>query len=322
MVALVAGKASIASVQAPRCMLSKPIPSKLYKYRRFDVFCLRALTHAEVVYSDPRSFNDPLDCHPTIEVDLDRGAMEHLCCRMMLRTQSVEKAKAEIDHYRYLSSEHGDFREQPAVEDYLKRILAQRIQDELRQEFGSQGVLSLSERWNSVLMWSHYADDHRGVCIEFDTTDIGHSNLKPVNYRASRRIRASELLKWKRDKSVEAERHVFDTYFFAKAGPWRHEKEWRAIEVKNGPREASFRVTAIYFGLQCDAAVIQSVVKLLDRDLDVGLYDMVPLDDSFRLRRRPVNRDEIRSYGLRIPAAIEFKDVFLTGEVADVRESE
>jgi len=49
-------------------MSPRSIPPKLYKYRRFDVFCLRLLTQAEVSYSDPRTFNDPLDCDPTIEV--------------------------------------------------------------------------------------------------------------------------------------------------------------------------------------------------------------------------------------------------------------
>ena len=72
------------------------IPRKLYKYRRFDVFCLRLLTNAEIMYSDPRSFNDPLDCDPTIEVDLDRVEMEHLCYRMMLRNHSPARSKAEI----------------------------------------------------------------------------------------------------------------------------------------------------------------------------------------------------------------------------------
>lgn len=298
-------------------MLTNPVPRKLYKYRSFDVFCLRLLTHAEVIYSDPRLFNDPLDCDPTIEVDLTRGAMEHLCYRMLLRTQSEEQAKSEINNYRHLSTEYVDFKKEPVAEKYLKRMLAQRIKDELTQEFGSRGVFSLSERWDSVLMWSHYADHHRGVCIEFDTTEIGHPTLRPVSYRAPRRIRASDLLKWKRDNSAEAEQHVFDTYFLAKAGPWRYEKEWREIEAESGVKEASFRVTAIHFGIHCDTSVIQSVVKLLDRDLDVALYDMVPIDESFRLKRRLVDRDEIGSYGLRVPAAIEFRDVFLGDETAD-----
>ncbi len=32
----------------------------------------------------------------------------------------------------------------------------------------SLGVICFSERSDSLLMWSHYADNHNGICIEFD----------------------------------------------------------------------------------------------------------------------------------------------------------
>jgi hypothetical protein len=292
-------------------MLPRLPPPKLYKYRRFDVYCLRMLTHAEVMFSDPRSFNDPLDCDPTIEVDLDRSDLEHLCYKMLRRTKSADDAKAEINNFRYLSSEYGNFRTNPDAEDYLKRLLTREIQEELQKEFGSRGVLSLSERWDSVLMWSHYGDQHRGLCIELDTTEVAHPMLKPVNYRAPRRLKASDILEWKRNGSADGERRVFETYFLAKAGPWRYEKEWREIRDVSGPQTARFRVTGIYFGMQCDPAIIHSVTKLLDRDREVALYDTAPLHDSFRLRRNLIDRDELESYGLRTPPEIEFKDVFV-----------
>lgn len=294
--------------------MSRSVPKKLYKYRPFSVFCLRLLTHGEVSYSDPRSFNDPLDCDPTLEVDIGRSAMEHLCYAFFRRTQTEDEATAKINNLRYVSSEYGDFRTNPEAEDYLKRLLAREIKDELDQELGARGVLSLSEHWDSALMWSHYADNHRGVCIEFDTTELPHPHLLPVNYRAARRIKASELLQWKRRGSAEAERRVREAYYFAKAGPWRYEKEWRDIDDTSGVKHSNFSVTAIHFGLQCDPSVVQTVVKLLDRDRDVALYDIYPLDDSFRLKRRPVERDDIETRGLHQPVALHFKDIFLTEE--------
>lgn len=296
-------------------MSPRSLPRKLYKYRSFDVFCLRLLTHAEVSYCNPRTFNDPLDCDPAIEVDIDRSALEHLCYAFLRRTQTESHAKAAINNYRCLSSKYGDFKTEPRVEDHLNRMLAQRVKEELDYELGLRGVLSLSERWNSVLMWSHYADNHRGMCIEFDTTELPHPNLKAVEYRASRRVRASDLFEWKRRHSADAEQRVRNTYFFAKAGPWRYEREWREVEEESGVKESGLRVTAIHFGLRCDAAVIQSVVKLLDGDHDVLLYDVYPLEDSFRLKRRLVDRDEIASCGIRTPAAIDFEDVFLVDEM-------
>ena len=64
----------------PAMISMKPrrIPRKLYKYRAFNVFSLRSLTEAELHYADPTQFNDPLDCDPTIEVDISRTQLERL----------------------------------------------------------------------------------------------------------------------------------------------------------------------------------------------------------------------------------------------------
>lgn len=295
-------------------MLNHPVPHKLYKYRAFDVFCLRLLTHGEIKYSNPRAFNDPLDCNPTIEVDITRADLERLCYIFLCRTQSKDQARQAVCDYRVAAGEHCDPTIDPHAENELKHMLGRRIKDEVDMELGSQGVLSLSERWDSILMWSHYADHHKGICIEFDTTEVSHPDLGPVSYRSPRRIRASDLLAWKHHHSAEAEQRIRSIYFLSKAGQWRYEKEWRQVNDASGITKPQFRITAIYFGLQCDAAVIQSVVKLLDRDQHVQLYEIYPHHDIFRLKRRLVERNEIESHRLRTPAAIEFKDVFLAKE--------
>src|SRR3954463_5386229 len=102
--------------------MNRGLPKKLYKYRPFNVFYLRLLTHGEISYSDPRLFNDPLDCDPTIEVDISRSALEHLCYAFLRKVKGDEEAKADINNFRYLSSEHGDYETDPSVEDYLKRM--------------------------------------------------------------------------------------------------------------------------------------------------------------------------------------------------------
>ncbi len=34
----------------------------------------------------------------------------------------------------------------------------------------SMGIISLSKRWDSTLMWSHYTNSHKGFCVGFDTS--------------------------------------------------------------------------------------------------------------------------------------------------------
>ena len=48
---------------------------------------------------------------------------------------------------------------------------------------GTAGVLCFSKSWTNPVVWSHYTDQHRGVCLGFDTAD----NLtKPIRYAALR----------------------------------------------------------------------------------------------------------------------------------------
>jgi hypothetical protein len=159
-------------------------------------------------------------------------------------------------------------------------------------------------------MWSHYADEHRGICLEYDTTQIPHPAIGPVDYRSPRSVKASDLIEWKINASSEAERRVHNRYFFAKSPQWRYEKEWRDISKSSGVASTRFPVTAIYFGLRCDEAVITSIVKLF-RGYGSMSFFMI-YDYSFTLKRRPFDWDEIgfiEACGIRGPAAaLEFKD--------------
>ena len=140
--------------------------TNLYKYRSFGVNSLRELCQSEVHFSDPKKFNDPLDCSPTLINDVGLEDLEKLCHRMIEKNYDEDRANSEIQNYRYLSTEYGDYRTDPEVQKYYVRMISDEIKRQLDQMMKSRGVLSLSSLWNSPLMWSHYADEHKGICIE------------------------------------------------------------------------------------------------------------------------------------------------------------
>ena len=55
------------------------------------------------------------------------------------------------------------------------------------------GVCALGERADSILMWSHYADEHAGICIEFDTEAhaAAFPGLSPVRVQETTRSSSS-----------------------------------------------------------------------------------------------------------------------------------
>lgn len=192
------------------------------------------------------------------------------------------------------------------------RMLVSNVKDLLYGEIGKRGVLSLAERWDCPLMWSHYADEHRGLCIEYDTTENACPNIKAVDYRRPRSIKVSDLVEWKVNGSANAAKAIYDTFFFAKAPQWRYEREWPDINTSGRASSAPFRISAIYFGLRCDAAVQTSIVKLhTNAERPIKFYGIYPLDGSFRLKRGLVDTHEIEACGLRSSALLDFKDVFI-----------
>lgn len=286
---------------------SMSTPARLYKYRSFSVLSLRMITEAEVFYAQPKTFNDPLDCNPSFEADIGRLELEKTLYRLLRARMSKEDAWKEIDYNRYMSTEYGDYRTEPEVDEGLKRNVAYQIEREINRQLGVQGVLSFSQTWRSGLMWSHYADEHRGFCIEYDTTDMAHPNLAPVSYRAPRAIKASDLYAWKLEKDDAAKKRVLDTYFYSKSPEWRYEKEWRDITPDHGLKGVEYRMSAIHFGMRCDRSVMSSIVKLLDNNDDIDLYAVYPRKTTFRLTRELVDRDEVAALAIREPGFLMFR---------------
>jgi hypothetical protein len=70
-------------------------------------------------------------------------------------------------------------------------------------------------------------------------------------------------------------------------------------------------VTGVYFGMKCDQAIVTSIVKLLNGMHELLLYQIYPRDDSFLLRRRSLDRDEIEACGIRRSPWLMFEDVII-----------
>ncbi len=92
-------------------------------------------------------------------------------------------------------------------------------------------ITCFSENRDSLLMWSYYADSHRGVCLEFDLHK--DENLSKHCYK----VQYSRLFDIG-DKSRT---------YFTKSEQWQHEQEWRI--VSSGPEyEQTNSLKSIYLG--------------------------------------------------------------------------
>ncbi|WP_428851637.1 DUF2971 domain-containing protein [Imbroritus primus] len=98
----------------------------------------------------------------------------------------------------------------------------------MNREFKNTGVFCTSKDNTHPLMWSHYADNHRGVCIGFSALMPPLALAQPVIYSPTRPV-----LKFGNnpDEISKALCH--------KADFWQYEREYRVISLPNASGDLS-----------------------------------------------------------------------------------
>jgi len=199
---------------------------------------MKIICESELWFAKPSEFNDPFECQAKINIDEFREKLPNL---------GEEHVPDLIENYR------ADIRE-------------------------SLRVLSLSELNDDLLMWGHYGDCHRGLCIGFDVTTEGQwfGSSKPVVY-------SSELPIISGDPES-----IFESVALSKAANWAYEKEWRVAEfdceqARKFPNEL---LVEIIFG--CDISDADRLEVLRE------LFFRSKLVQVYQARRRRL------SYGLEI----------------------
>lgn len=218
----------------------------LYKYRAYLPRALEILTEREVYFATPDQLNDPYDCRISI-----RRALE----------EAIEKADRDGNR---------------TVQERLERLRAMdQIFEKMESDIGSVGVLSLSRTPTNVVMWAHYAENHRGFCAGFQLSDrfTTHRNhdeivgMTDVSYAAASPFveffeRLGQLDRpptWE-----EFWQTLLGTGMVAKAEPWGYEKEVRVL--RKYPGAVTFEaqeLAEIVFGMNMPQANREALRQLL-----------------------------------------------------------
>jgi hypothetical protein len=88
------------------------------------------------------------------------------------------------------------------------------------------GLLCFSKRWKSPLLWSHYANRHKGIALEFDVLDrVAH----PIRYRKKRYVLDLESA---RKKKYAFSNDEIKELWITKYEQWAYEEEIRVVLSK------------------------------------------------------------------------------------------
>lgn len=91
----------------------------------------------------------------------------------------------------------------------LRRVL-RKWKSEMSTKYG---MLCFCSHWKNPVLWSHYADRHRGICLGFDIPD---NSITAVRYVASRT-----------PLPFPPKEATMQKLLFTKYRDWSYEEEWR-----------------------------------------------------------------------------------------------
>lgn len=103
-------------------------------------------------------------------------------------------------------------------------------------KFWSHGIISLTETYDNLLMWSHYSDEHKGVVIEISIDDNNPFSLFRDNERLSiskdctfNKVNYRKFRKYNEEISEKSLDDVRLHYMLSKSDEWMYEKEYRYV---------------------------------------------------------------------------------------------
>ena len=95
-----------------------------------------------------------------------------------------------------------------------------------RTALGRFGALCFGTCWNNILMWSHYGDRHKGICLGFDVADGFAQNVRYV-----RDVLPVGDITYINDATKVTDRGIYeeiiDRSFYVEYDGWQHEAEMR-----------------------------------------------------------------------------------------------
>ena len=244
--------------------MKNPEVTSLYKYRSFSEKAISSLRDNTGWFAKPSSFNDPFDC----AFSLDQNRFEET--NNLLHEQFASKYG-----FRLLST---------AGDQEFERAHYRRLVRQIRDLFQNGiGLYCLSEKPDDILMWSHYADSHRGFCIKYArlaSSMLGEIS-RPVKYTDDYPSFSFEDL----PKIVENEGELkTEDLYMTKGKKREYEREWRLIHHPGNVSVAfDFPITGIIFGARMSEGHRNRIRQVLAGSDDVRFYQSKTSETSFRL---------------------------------------
>lgn len=273
---------------------NRNMPQLLYKYRAPTKNSIDALLNNFAYSVSPEACNDINECPLTFDIiEIERNILLNLLLQLppddvaMLIRISESNEPDEI--IKLLSIYHTHQSEQKYPQEMKERLVEIRkkncsLMDQMIDSYylkmkNSYNIYCLTENYDDDLMWSHYADNHKGFCLGYNIKEFNQSICEltlPVVYTDR------PLLVYDLDKLTGVELMYALTL---KKQCWAYEKEWRIFYPVNTPyhKEQMPLPSVLYLGCRIDNKTkkklvdfcISNSIPLFQMALDLTTHHLI-----------------------------------------------
>jgi len=293
------------------------LPVSLYKYRDVNEHSKQNLLEGTVWLADPETLNDPYECAHLIDVNsLSQHCFKNPSKGLIQRIPDEQKATGIIEALK--SSDNpmetilDSMLESKPIEQRTQYRTAfmsaiSELHDDVARAFVARmkrafKLCSFSERNDSTLMWAHYANYHKGFCIEYNVR-----NLPPTDFVAKFMypvIYSNELIDLSCHVKCDPEHKEFNNLYpnrigLRKAVDWSYEKEWRLL-FANGiiDKPQAYKMptpTAVYLGSHIKQADQKEIIDICDR-IKVPVKKMQHSLKEYKMQAIPVEEADRKRF--------------------------
>lgn len=215
-------------------------PRYIYKYRLINPNFWDALVNDYLWFSSFDDFNDPFDGRLKYPKQYSKNEINYFLQTIC----SIHNEKKIKEKTEYLYNN----------QDELSEIISSAIADQKKET----KVCCFSQINDSILMWSHYADGHKGVCLEFDVIKdpATFCSLQKVNYQQEYAI----------SNYLADSKNAILNMIKIKSKDWQYEHEFRVILPQETDNKIYYKpeaLVSIIFGCNCSQQDITNITGII-----------------------------------------------------------
>lgn len=227
---------------------------KLYTYRAINEYLIDSLQNNYLYLNKVHKMNDPYEGAFDLTVSID--LIEDYYGLLKERLQMPDEMKCSIEQI---------------VNDEAKANLLARIFESVAKKASNEhiGIYCFTQNKNSLPMWAHYANNHKGIMIEYDAENKVAQKAQPIIYKEN----LNDIVLSNKSDFKKLDTILYDS-LTVKHSSWSYENEYR-IRGREGYRidyDNNF-ITGIYFGMHCSNDEKQKVIEASKHSTKIRYYN-------------------------------------------------